>query len=256
MKARTFVFVLLVFSPLALIYSFSGPIPQDQAYHHFADTRRLLGVPNFWNVAGNLLFVLFGLMGVRLCRRAAVKVSWLVFFAGAALVGPGSALYHLSPGDLTLVFDRLPMTIAFAGIVSAVVADVFSVTSERILLAATLATGIYSVMHWHLFGDLRLYAWVQLTPMVVLVYIALAYDPAELRRKYLVYAFGWYLLAKVAEHYDALIYSTLGGEMSGHALKHVFASFGILALYLMKKGVSVPPGHQKAFGGSLQGGAG
>lgn len=26
------------------------PIPQDQSYHHFADQRTLLGVPNFWNV--------------------------------------------------------------------------------------------------------------------------------------------------------------------------------------------------------------
>jgi hypothetical protein len=28
-------------------------IPQDQAYHLFADRRTLFGVPNFWNVVSN-----------------------------------------------------------------------------------------------------------------------------------------------------------------------------------------------------------
>jgi len=42
-----------------------SPIPQDQAYHNFADQRNILGVPNFWNVATNIPFVLVGIMGIR-----------------------------------------------------------------------------------------------------------------------------------------------------------------------------------------------
>jgi hypothetical protein len=113
-------------------------IPQDQAYHQFADTRRLLEIPNFWNVASNLLFTIFGLMGVRLYLWSSMKLSWLVFFSGAALVGPGSAFYHYNPHDLSLVFDRIPMTIAFAGIFSAVVTDVFDLKGEKLLLTMTL----------------------------------------------------------------------------------------------------------------------
>jgi len=33
-----------------------GPIPQDPAFHDFADQRVLFGVPHFWNVATNLPF--------------------------------------------------------------------------------------------------------------------------------------------------------------------------------------------------------
>jgi hypothetical protein len=33
------------------------PILQDQNYHHFADERTLLRVPNFWNVVSSLLFI-------------------------------------------------------------------------------------------------------------------------------------------------------------------------------------------------------
>jgi hypothetical protein len=32
-------------------------IPQSQSYHDFADHRALLGIPNFGDVASNLLFV-------------------------------------------------------------------------------------------------------------------------------------------------------------------------------------------------------
>jgi hypothetical protein len=35
-------------------------IPQDQAYHQFADQRTLLGIPNFWNVVSNIPFVVVG----------------------------------------------------------------------------------------------------------------------------------------------------------------------------------------------------
>ena len=31
-------------------------IPQDQAYHLFADQRVLVGIPNFWNVVSNIPF--------------------------------------------------------------------------------------------------------------------------------------------------------------------------------------------------------
>ena len=39
------------------------PIHQDQGYHHFADDRKLFGVPNFWNVVSNLPFIGWELWG-------------------------------------------------------------------------------------------------------------------------------------------------------------------------------------------------
>ena len=49
---------LVGFTLLAITVVFLlPPIPQDPAYHNFADQRTLYGVPNFWNVVSNLPFV-------------------------------------------------------------------------------------------------------------------------------------------------------------------------------------------------------
>ena len=44
-------------------------IPQDPNYHLFADTRRLAGIPNFWNVISNVPFAFAGLYGLLLTAR-------------------------------------------------------------------------------------------------------------------------------------------------------------------------------------------
>jgi hypothetical protein len=41
------------------------PIPQSEAYHHFADTRAFGGVPNMLDVASNAFFLIIGLLGIR-----------------------------------------------------------------------------------------------------------------------------------------------------------------------------------------------
>ena len=40
------------------------PIPQSPNYHRFADTRSLLGIPNFNDVASNAGFAVVGILGV------------------------------------------------------------------------------------------------------------------------------------------------------------------------------------------------
>ena len=110
------------FTLLAIVVVFFiPPIPQDPAYHDFVDQRTLHGVPNFWNVASNLPFVIAGLLGllVLLGRKPLpgglpeLKWAYVVFFAGVLLTGFGSAYYHLDPTNESLVWDRLPMTLAF-----------------------------------------------------------------------------------------------------------------------------------------------
>src|SRR5215475_4918732 len=86
------------------------PILQDPSYHDFADARRLLGIPNFWNVISNLPFMAVGAAGLALYRKDAPAVA---LFAGFLLTGFGSTYYHLAPDDGRLFWDRLPMTIGF-----------------------------------------------------------------------------------------------------------------------------------------------
>ena len=87
-------------------------IPQDQAYHVFADQRALVGIPNFWNLVSNIPFVVVGAGWARAFSRRSFCSS--AFF----LTGIGSAYYHWDPNDGTLFWDRLPMTISFAAIFS------------------------------------------------------------------------------------------------------------------------------------------
>src|SRR4051812_42365936 len=72
------------------------PVPQDQAYHRFADQRTLFGIPNFWNVVSNLPFIVIGGLGL---LRHRIDAATMVLFAGIFLTGFGSSYYHWSPSD-------------------------------------------------------------------------------------------------------------------------------------------------------------
>ena len=111
---------------------FVDPIPQDLDYHRLADTRAFFGVPNFNDVISNAGFALVGILGlitVAGVRRHALFVKpidarpYLIFFAGVALVSLGSAWYHWAPSNERLLWDRLPMSVAFMAFASAIIAD-------------------------------------------------------------------------------------------------------------------------------------
>ena len=56
-----------LFVPLFLffiLYLVVGPIPQPESYHHLADTRDFLGLYGGGDIASNLLFLGFGLLGL------------------------------------------------------------------------------------------------------------------------------------------------------------------------------------------------
>ena len=111
------------------------PVAQNPAYHHFADQRALLGVPNFLNVVSNLPFLLAGALGFWSLaggRRAGRTDTFITpeerqpywpFFTGVALTGVGSAYYHWRPDNTTLFWDRLPMTVAFMGLLASVIGE-------------------------------------------------------------------------------------------------------------------------------------
>ena len=63
--------VLLALAAAAIVAALVSPrVPQDPAYHLFADQRVIWGVPNFWNVVSNLPFMAAGLYGLWAWRRA------------------------------------------------------------------------------------------------------------------------------------------------------------------------------------------
>lgn len=209
------------------------PIPQDPAYHAFADDARLFGVRNFWNVATNLPFLFAGLAGlarVRSLSDSMLGLHYRVFCIGVALVAFGSAYYHFDPSTPALVWDRLPMTVAFMALFAAVLMDRVSAQLGRALLWPLVAAGIASIAWWiHTemagAGDLRPYALVQFLPMLLVPLILLLSKGGSLSTAFLWKSLAAYGAAKLAEHFDPVILDVTG-VFSGHSLKHLFAALG------------------------------
>src|SRR4029077_8274361 len=127
------------------------PIPQDPAYHRFADGRALLGVPNAANVLTNAPFAIIGALGVVALMRgggarwAGMRPACYTLFSAVFLVAFGSAAYHAAPDNGTLVWDRLPMAVAFMSLVAVLVADRVSWRAGQLLLIPLICAGIASV---------------------------------------------------------------------------------------------------------------
>jgi len=229
----TFLFGLAGVSLLALLLL--PPIPQPQAYHRFADSVTLLGIPNFWNVVSNLPFVLVGAAGLHYLRS---NLSAGVFFLGVFLTGLSSSYYHWAPDDAGLFWDRLPMAIAFTAILANQIEERIDANVGRALLWPLVALGVISLLVWRWTDDLRLYGWVQFFPCVVLPLLFWLFPAKYTGTWYWYAAAGWYLLAKVLEAADPAIHSATGHLMAGHALKHVAAAgacYAILRAFQTRK---------------------
>jgi hypothetical protein len=234
-RLRLAILAVALVAPLAVLLGLFGPMAQDPAYHRFADARGLLGVPNFANVASNAAFLVVAMAGLAVIamRPGPARTSWVVCFIGVGLVASGSAWYHAAPDDETLVWDRLPMTIGFMALLAALLTEHVAERREGWLLAGALAVGIFSIGWWHGTGDLRVYVWVQLAPLLAIAMLLSLFPAPYSRRMYLAWALGLYALAKVAELRDAEIFEATGQAISGHTAKHLLASLGVLSIVMM-----------------------
>lgn len=238
---------LLVAGLLGLF--FIDPIPQDPAYHLFADVRSLFGIANFNDVASNAGFAVVGVIGMFLIagvRRRSIFFrrpdAWpyLVFFTGVALVSAGSAYYHLAPSSERLFWDRLPMSIAFMAFYSAVIADrVHYRAGNSWLLALLVVLGMLSLVYWqvtesHGHGDLRFYAFVQFYPIMLLPFVLWLFPLSRYTAgRYLGWVIAWYGFSKAMEYYDSEVFDLLGHTVSGHTLKHISAAAGAFLVLRM-----------------------
>lgn len=244
---RTGVWVLAAFTVAISTAAVLAPrVPQPQAYHRFADQRSWLGCPNFGDVSSNLLFAVAGVWGLIFLstRRGQDQFldprerwPYLLIFLGLLLTAFGSAYYHLAPDDARLVSDRLPMTLAFMGLVSGMISERMSVPVGIYLLPVLLLIGAGSVVWWwHTesagAGDLRFYAAVQVYAVLVLP-ILLLLPPRYTRSGDLAVVFGFYVLAKIFELADRQIFSLDRHTVSGHTLKHLAAGAAGLWILMM-----------------------
>lgn len=237
------IFSLLVFVSAVLIVLlvilFVDPIAQNPDYHNFIDDKTMMGVPHFWNVISNTPFFVVGLWGlIKLDGMSYLKKfrhAYQLWFFGVMAVALGSGYYHLQPQNNTLVWDRLPMTMAFMSLFAIIIAEFVNEKRGVILLWPFLVIGIFSVFYWQWtetqsVGDLRPYAIVQFLPMVIIPVILLLFKGCFTHKSGYWWLLFYYFLAKLLEYYDAGIYEVTGHIMSGHALKHMSAAFGVWML--------------------------
>ncbi|HHL19411.1 MAG TPA: alkaline phytoceramidase [Thiothrix sp.] len=201
----------------------------------------MFGIANFWNVVSNLPFLFVGLWGLQWivsandsCCLTELRFIYILFFIGIALVALGSSYYHFSPSNSTLVWDRLPITIAFMALFAIILGEFVSVRFGQLILLPLLAYGIFAVMYWHYSetmgqGDLRWYIVVQLIPILSLPIILLLFNATFTLKNAYWLLLASYLLAKLLEYFDAETYNIVP-LLSGHSLKHLVAAFGIYLL--------------------------
>ncbi len=218
---RHVLLLFVLFGSLGVLLT-RAAIPQDLHYHDFADRRGWLGIPNFADVMSNVPYLFVGIAGLRQWRR--LTVSWRVFFFGVALVSFGSAYYHWAPSNGTLVWDRMPMTIAFMALFTALVSEFVEPKLEKWMLGPALVIGAASVIYWEFTDDLRWYAWVQFGPLLVIPVMMVLFRSRFTHSELILTALGGYALAKLLEARDREIFTWTHGVVAGHAIKHLVSA--------------------------------
>lgn len=232
MKYWGFGTLLLALAAVALL---APPLATPQVFRTLADTRSFLGIPNFADVVSNLPLLVVGLWGLHASRSGGWP--WRVTFLMVALTGPCSAYYHLAPDDTRLMWDRLPISMAFMALLAAVLGERVGERFGVRLLVPLVLAGAASVLYWRwsvLQGaeNILPYAAVQFGGMAAIVLAVLLFPARYTRGGDFFAAFGLYALAKLAEGLDAEIYA-LGQLLSGHTLKHLLAACAVAWLVRM-----------------------
>ena len=160
--------------------------------------------------------------------------AYRVLCAAVILVGFGSAWYHHAPSDATLLWDRLPMTVAFMALLALLLEERVLGRHQPGLLWLLVAAGASSAGYWALTeslgqGDLRPYILVQFLPMILIPLIIGLFPQGHSSNRLLIAALGLYVLAKLLETFDTRILE-LTTLVSGHSLKHVAAAAAVLCI--------------------------
>jgi hypothetical protein len=215
------------------------PFAQPQGYHDFADKRGWLGIPNYGDVASNVMFLAAGLAGLFAMRKSAIRAmesgprhAYALMFVGLIFTAFGSGYYHWAPSDERLVWDRLPMTVVFMPLLAATYAERLRWRSDLPLIVLTML-GVGSVVYWKFSGNLLPYLIAQ-GGAILLILLALAMLPTPWTERRLLFpALLSYAVAFVCEKLDWQIFRWTGGIISGHTIKHLAAAFAFFFILRM-----------------------
>ena len=189
----------------------------------------------------NILFAIVGILGVANAgpyQSQFERYVYQLFFLSVFLVSLGSSYFHWEPTFWSLLWDRLPITVAMTCFLTIMLAERVSVNLAKTCWIPLLVFGLFSACYWYIteihgHGDLRLYLLTQLFPAVFVP--ALLLLNRKIRSGYLWLAIACYLLARISEHFDQAVYYYTYHLTSGHTLKHLLMGVGIFLIYLHKR---------------------
>src|SRR5205814_430573 len=147
--------------------------------------------------------------------------AYCVFLAALVLTAFGSSYYHLAPDNHRLLWDRLPIALACAGLLAAVHGETHN-EQPPWTLPALIAAAVASVLFWSYtesrgHGDLRPYLLLQTAPLFIIPLWHWIYGTSRAER----IAFGivilLYVVAKLFELTDHAVFESFG-YMSGHTI--------------------------------------
>jgi len=215
-----------------------GPVAQPPDYNDFADQSVLWGIPHAEDVLSNISFAVVAIWGWLRLRphrhHAALRRGWdgyRLFLIGLLLTAGGSAYFHLAPDNARLVWDRVPIALACAGLLAAVRSETRTDTNPSRYAAILSVLAILTVPWWrytdiaHPPGDLRPYVLLQASTLVLVPLWQAIYHAPFRDRTWFGAALLLYVAAKLAETWDHEVLATLGW-ISGHTLKHLLAAAG------------------------------
>lgn len=219
---------------VAVGLAIAGPIQVPPHYYAFADHSTHWGIPHFGDVVSNAAFLIPGILGFyvalrspALAGRPTLKTAFATFFAGVIVVAFGSAYFHLLPGPETVTPDRIPIAIAAAAAFAIFAIDRLGL-NERVsatLFVGAIVVAIIGLWDVTTTGDIRIYAFTQLAPVLVGAY--LAWRPQNERpmisASRIWAMIGLYAAAKGVEILDHEIADILV-IVTGHNLKHLLAA--------------------------------
>jgi len=231
--------ILALICILALF--FIGEMPQDLSYHNFSDGRNFFGIPNCLNVLSNLPFGVVAILGFRQLKQPIENKLYIILitlYSAFLLLTFGSAYYHLTPSNETLVYDRIPIVIIIISFFSLLIYDRISQCTGYYSFLIMNLIGALTVVYWYIterfaIGDLRWYALTQFFPILAIPFILILYKSRFKYGKDVVLIYLYFMLAKLAETYDREIYDLLNNTLSGHTIKHLLmagAGYEILNL--------------------------
>ena len=217
------------------IMAVHGRIAQPAHYHEFADRSAALGIHHVGDVFSNAGFALVAIWGWLTLwpRRASeqLRAGWpgyRLFLIGLFLTAFGSGFYHFAPDNARLIWDRLPIALACAGLIVGVRGDTkpgLKTEIEAIVLALFAVASVAWWAYTDRIGadDLRPYLLLQGLPLLLIPLWQAIHRAPRTDRIAFAAAMMLYVVAKVAEVFDHEIANALG-FVSGHTLKHLIAT--------------------------------